>query len=326
MAALHITLNYHEPILMSKKTNLARVGVFALLPLSCAAWSDELPQWSFDLRAMRFADSHTSYEFGNPLPPLQAPLSRLEFPMDGWWVGGELRRSFGRYSLAAEYLKARRGDTRQPFKDSDWTGDPYPPNVLDVYSEAKNRVERSSMAKIEVEVQVGDLLDLPNRMTLAPVFGARWQDLNFVAHDGVQVYPASGGAVPADPYPGDAIAFNQKYTQYFVGLKSSYALPFATVSGQLDWAYVDANNKDHHLLRGARYTYEVTHGDAVHFSLGLQRELARNVIAGLRTDYLRTRTTGTHRYVEAGWDMTWSHGVRVWSTQKSVSVDLEFLF
>jgi hypothetical protein len=317
---------------MSNTLNLAQVGVLALLSLSSAAWSDELPprsderpQWAFDLRAMRFSDSHTSYEFGNPEPPLQVPLSRLEFPMGGWWFGGELRRSFGRYALAAEYLQARRGNTHAPFKDSDWTGDFFPPDVLDVYSEAQNRVERSSMARIEAEVQVGDVLGLPDRMTLSPVVGVRWQDLNFVAHDGLQVYPASGRTIPADPYPGNAIAFRQRYTQYFVGLKSSYALPFATLSGQLDWAYVDAANKDHHLLRGARYTYEATQGDAVHFSLGLQRELARNVIAGIRADHMRIRTTGTHRWVDSGADETWSHGVRVWSAQTSVSVDLEFL-
>ena len=61
-------------------------------------------KWSTELQLKRYFGSHTSYEFGNPLPPFQAPLSRLEFPMNTWWAGGEVRRSFSRFSAGLEVL------------------------------------------------------------------------------------------------------------------------------------------------------------------------------------------------------------------------------
>ena len=60
--------------------------------------------WQVGLRVKRFFKSHTSYEFGNPFPPGQVPLSRLEFPLDSWWAGFEARRSFSRWSVGLEAL------------------------------------------------------------------------------------------------------------------------------------------------------------------------------------------------------------------------------
>jgi len=76
--------------------------------------------WSAELHVKRYFSSHTSYEFGYPDPPLTAPLSRLEFPMNTWWVGGEVRRSFSRFSVGAEVLGSIPMESDLPFKDSDW--------------------------------------------------------------------------------------------------------------------------------------------------------------------------------------------------------------
>jgi hypothetical protein len=312
--------------------------VSAGLP-AIAAGADEKPldpekPWSAELRVKRSFVSHTSYEFGNPYPPYQAPLSRLEFPMNTWWAGGEFRRSFPRFSAGVELLRNISKESDGSFKDSDWSDDARP-SVKDVYSEAQCRVEPSYMGRGDVDMKVGDWLRLPAWFDLRPVVGVRWQQLEFVAHNGVQEYPAPGSTAPADHYPGDAIQFKQTYWQYFAGLKAAYDLgrhlpvPRLKLYGQVDWAYVEGDNSDRHLLRqGIRMTYEDTTGSAWHGLLGIKGGLTRNVNMGLEAEYLRIRTAGSHRWVDNfyGANETWTNGVRVWSDQVSLTMSLGYLF
>jgi len=54
----------------------------------------EMPKnWSFDMGLKRYIISHTSYEFGAPGEPTRQPLSRLEYPLDTWWLSFDLRRT-----------------------------------------------------------------------------------------------------------------------------------------------------------------------------------------------------------------------------------------
>src|SRR5512138_1097333 len=61
-------------------------------------------RFTIDLTVQRLVASHTSYEFANPFPPNQTPLSRLEFPLDSWWAGAELRADFSRFTVGLEAL------------------------------------------------------------------------------------------------------------------------------------------------------------------------------------------------------------------------------
>jgi len=190
------------------------------------------------------------------------------------------------------------------------------------------------MGKLDVDMKVSDLIGLSRRWDLRPVIGFRWQDLNFTVHDGVQSYPAAGGAIPPDPYQGNAIDFNQKYRQYFLGVKMAYdissyvSIPQTSLVGQIDWAYVEGKNADHHLLRGDRWTYEDTNGNAWHGMVGLKFGLAKNVDAGITYEYLRIKTTGTHRWVDPAYDLdlTSSNGVKVWSKQTSLMMNIRCKF
>ena len=295
-----------------------------------AAEKNQKP-WSAELRVKRYFGSHTSFEFGYPFLSYQVPLSRLEFPIDTWWSGGELRRSFSRISAGMEVLKNVSGDSDGSFKDSDWT-DGARPDVKTVYSESECRMEPSYMVRGDVNLNVADWLRLPVWFDLRPVVGVRWQRFVLVAHDGAQTLPA-----PPRSFIGDALDFEQTYWQYFIGIRTAYdlgrhfktrALPLK-LHCQLDWAYVKGDNVDYHLLRaGHRFTYENTNGDALHASLGFKAGLTKNINAGLEAEYLRIRTKGTHRWVNDVFaiDMSWDTAVRVWSEQKSLMVNLEYLF
>lgn len=292
--------------------------------------------WSVELHIRRYFGSHTSYEFGNPSPPFQAPLSRLEFPMNTWWAGGEFRRSFSRFSAGAEVMAAIPMGSDLSFKDSDWS-DPDYPWVRDVYSEAQCRLEPSYMARVDVDLRIADWLGVPGWFDLRPVAGIRWQQLHFLAHNGVQVYPVPWSNEPPYPMPVDMIRFKQTYWQYFLGIKAVYDMekhirfPRLKMICRLDWAYVDGDNSDDHLLRGdggTRMTYEKTRGSAWHASLGLKVGLTENISAGIEMEYLRIRSEGSHQWQHDvyGIDASWDHGVKVWSDQTSLMMSMEYLF
>ena len=317
---------------------LAMLLVLAGFPTITAA-EDEKPTapekaWSAELHVKRYFGSHTSYEFGYPYPPYQAPLSRLEFPLNTWWAGGEFRRSFSRISAGIEIMRNVSRESDGSFKDSDWDDDTKP-GVLTVYSESQCRMEPSYMVRGDVDLKVADWLGMPVWFDLRPVVGLRWQRFNLVAHNGVQTYPAPGDTTPPDPLPGDAISFEQNYWQYFLGIRAAYDLerhlkiPRLKLFGQLDWAYVDGDNGDHHLLReGNRWTYEKTRGEAWHASLGFKAGLTKNINAGVEAEYLLIQTKGSHRWVHDVYamDMSWDNGVKVWSEQMSLMMSLDYLF
>jgi hypothetical protein len=298
-----------------------------------AAAEDDKP-WSAELHVKRYFGSHTSYEFGNPFPPYQVPLSRLEFPLNTWWAGGEFRRSFPRISVGVEVLRNVSRESDGSFRDSDWD-DEARPNVKTIYSESQCRMEPSYMVRGDVDLKVADWLGLPVWFDLRPVVGVRWQRFELVSHDGVQTYPAPGDNTPPTPLPGDGIRFEQTYWHYFLGIRTAYDLgrhihaSRLKFLSQLDWAYVDGDNRDHHLLReGNRMTYEKTSGHAWHASLGLKAGLTQNINAGVEAEYLLIRTRGSHRLVNDRFniDMSFDHGVKVWSEQMSLMVSLEYLF
>lgn len=285
--------------------------------------------WSAELHVKRYFGSHTSYEFGNPYAPYQAPLSRLEFPLNTWWSGGELRHRFSRISVGLEVLKNVSMESDGSFEDSDWDDDANP-NVKTVYSESECRMEPSYMVRGDADLKVADWLGLPVWFDLRPVAGIRWQRFELVAHDGVQTLPS-----PPITFSGDALRFTQTYWQYFLGIRAAYDLGKQTgtlplkLLCQLDWAYVDGDNSDHHLLRaGNRWTYEKTSGEAWHATLCFKAALTRNINAGVEAEYLRIQTTGSHRWVNDVYatDMSWDNGVKVWSEQKSIMLSLEYLF
>ena len=297
---------------------------------------DEESPWSAEIRVKRYFGSHTSYEFGNPSPPRQAPLSRLEFPMNTWWVGGEARRSFPRFSVGVEVFGSIPMESDLAFKDSDWSSEiPSRSTAKDIYSEAQNRVEPSYMVRADVDLKISDWVGLPAWFDLRPVAGVRWQNLNFIAHNGVQVYPAWWESRSPDHYPGDAIRFEQTYWQYFLGMRTAYDLgrhigvKRLKLLCQVDWAYVDGDNKDHHLLQpGNRWTYERTSGNAWHALIGIQAGLTKKLHAGLEFEYLQITTTGSHRWVHdvENADESWSHGVKAWSEQMSLMMSLGYKF
>ncbi|MCF7965272.1 MAG: omptin family outer membrane protease [Methylobacter tundripaludum] len=290
--------------------------------------------WSVNPKVRNDFSSHTSYEFGNPFPPYQAPLSRLEFPLDSWWAGLEARRSFSRVSVGIEAMRNISGAADGPFKDSDWDDDARP-GVKTIYSESNLRLDPSYSVRADVDLKISDWVGLPSGFDLRPVIGGRWQRFSFVSHDGLQVYPSPGDTTPPIALPGDGIRFEQTYWQTFLGVKTAYEwrnpvyVSRLGVRMQLDWAYVIGENEDHHMLReGRRFTYEETRGNGWHAALGLDVGLTRQLSANLDLDYLKLDTSGSHRWVNTvfGEDESSGYEVNVWSQQFGITMGLKYAF
>jgi len=286
---------------------------------------------SLGVKTRRLFSSHTSFEFGNPFPPYQAPLSRLEFPLGSWWGGVEIRADFRRLSINVEALGNAEGDADGMMRDSDWD-DEKKPTLQTIYSYSRCRTEPSYMVRADMDLEVSDRIGLPPWLSLRPVIGFRWQDFHLVTHDGVQYDISEKNPVPL---PGDGIDFTQTFWHYFIGLRSYIdAGALVPVRGlnlllQVDWAYVEGHNDDFHLLReGNRHTFEDTYGQAWHASVALKKILYKSLILGLEAEYLRIQSTGTHRLVNdaMGIDFGFSNGVRAWSEQLSVALSLEYRF
>ena len=89
-------------------------------PATLGAEQSPKAVWSADAKVKRLFNSHTSYEFGNPVPPYQAPLSRLEFSLDSWWGGVEIRRRTPGWSMGLEVMRNLAQDVKGKMMDSDW--------------------------------------------------------------------------------------------------------------------------------------------------------------------------------------------------------------
>jgi hypothetical protein len=289
--------------------------------------------WSIEAKTKFLFNSHTSYEFGNPFPPYQSPLSRLEFPINSVWTGLEVRRSLGRFSIGLEYLATVSDQESGHFKDSDWD-DENAPARLSIFGETKCSLRPSHQFRVDLDAQLGDLLRLPEAVELGPVIGFRWQRLSLLAHDGLQnTYDVTTGAVTGTyALHGDTISFLQDWYQYFVGARLGYTwakpplLHHVKFNSQADWSHVTGNNTDKHLLRGNRVTREDTTGHAWHVTLGVMLGLTEHLEAGVEGEYLNIETTGKHKWREMSQGLDWSHGVRVWSEQSSLSVKLAYHF
>jgi len=286
--------------------------------------------WSFDIGLQRFMVSYTSYEIGNDDVPLYHPLSRLEFPLNTWWLRFELRRTCPRWSvgLRSGLSVARNVDGRM--EDSDWT------NTDDttqrtIYSQSAMRAEANYLFRGDIDVNISDWLKLPPSVEIRPLFAFQFQRLNLMAHDGVQ-WDANGATAIA----GDGIHFRQDYYQYLIGLKGSWEIlkpnKYITVrlKGEADWGPAMAYYEDHHLQReGDMFSTASGIANSMYYLSGIEMVIAKTVTLGVDADYMWLRTTHARTRdvnVPLHQDVSWSNGSEIWTDQFSLTAHVSYAF
>ncbi|MBN2453346.1 MAG: omptin family outer membrane protease [Candidatus Omnitrophica bacterium] len=316
----------------------------------------ETKNWLFDFGLQRYIVSHTSYEIGSTAPPYQEPISRLEFPLDTWWLQFELRRTCPRWSVGGKsgLSVARNIDGRM--KDTDWLRIESPETVT-TYSEGALRAEQNYLFRGDVDVNIADWLGLPPSFEIRPLFAFEFQRFSMMDHDGIQwesgnysmdldgdgddddghMKPiADSDVLDIQQLPGDTIHFRQDYYMYLVGLRGSCDLmkpcKYITVRlrGEADWGPALTYYEDHHLLReGDLFAYGKGQGNTLYFLAGLEMVLAKTVTIGIDMDYLSFRTTRATTWqinVPLHEDQSWRNGVKMWSDQTSLIAHVSCAF
>ena len=296
--------------------------------------------WTFDIGMQRFLMSHTSYEIGTPD---YSPLSRLQFPVDTWWLDFRLRRTCPRWSVGFRSGFSVDRTVNERFKDSDWERDATP-QMLTTYSKSAMREEQGYLFRGDVDVNVSDWLKLPKGAEIRPLFAFQFQRFVMMAHDGTQWSngdygdpDAMGldGQLNASVMNGNSIHFRQDYWLYMIGLRGSYEIPqvFKNIalklSGEAEWGPALGYNEDHHLQRtGALYGFIKSSGNALYFSTGVDMVISKSFSVGVLIDYLWIRTDGVlhHSNVPLKQDSTSSDGMRSWSDQTSLIARASYAF
>jgi hypothetical protein len=291
---------------------------YAVIPANLAR---DTPGYSHELGVKKFINSFTSYQFPNPFPPQQNPLSRLEFPIDQWFVGLKSQYRASWLSLIGEVWINISRDSARKMQDSDWD-DEDNPSQKTIFSESQCRLNRGIM--LDIATALGN--PVPRFLNLKPLVGLRYQNFFFTTHDGYQTI--LGG--PTVDLPGDGIEFQQFYYQiYFGGSFHTFlnlGIPGGPVSRarldlQFDYGLVRGTNEDWHLLReGKRVTEQITNGHCWHLFTGLSFVASNRLSTRIEVDLKRVMTHGGHLLTNSLFDVNFSFdGSRVWSDQLSVS-------
>ncbi|MBM3301034.1 MAG: omptin family outer membrane protease [Deltaproteobacteria bacterium] len=289
--------------------------------LRAAAPAAESYGSSFSLGIKKFVNSFTSYQFPNPFPPEQDPLSRLEFPIDQWFVGVSSGYATRYCSFRSQFWTNVNREGRLKMQDSDWD-DESRPFQKTIFSESNCRLNRGLLADIGASAAT----PLSGTVNMEPVFGFRYQYFFFTTHDGFQ--DVLGGSTV--DLTGDGIDFRQTFYHWYLGARygtgfspaSALGLRWpATVEVQLDYGLVNAKNEDLHLLRaGERVTEERTRGHCWHVSINLDISVSDSFRAGIEADFKRLMTGGSHRLTNPLFSIDFSFsGSKVWSDQASIS-------
>ena len=276
----------------------------------------------------KYFSSFTSYQFRNPFPPYQDPLSRLEFPIDQWFVGLESGYRSSSLSFRCQVCTNISRDSSLKMQDSDWDDETMPFQKT-IFSESKCRLNSSLLA----DVRAG----IPNPLGLSwkigPVLGARYEHFDFTTHDGKQM-DLTGNVIDL---PGDGIDFEQVFRHFYFGVAVEGMLhaerlvewaPPIHMTIDLDYGLVKALNEDLHLLRmGERITTENTEGHCWHAAVTAAVSLRDRLRAKLQGEFKRILTTGDHRLTNPLFSIDFSFGgSQAWSEQVSLTGTLEVPF
>jgi outer membrane protease len=279
----------------------------------------------------KFINSFTSYQFANPFPPFQDPLSRLEFPIDQWFLGLTTKYGARSWSVQAQgWINVNR-ESGLKMQDSDWDDDANPSQKT-IFSESACRLNQGLLFDTYLAVNI----PWQRFRNVRPVVGYRYQYFVFTTHDGAQA--ALGGSLEDQilALPGDGIDFKQKFNHVYFGgvIRTSfeagymYSLPRVDFECQVDYALVSAKNEDSHLLRaGDRLTVENTKGHCWHAMVAIGFMRRGVVSARIEADFKRLMTDGDHQLSNNLFNLNFSFdGSRVWSDQASISALGQLVF
>lgn len=102
---------------------------------------------------------------------------------------------------------------------------------------------------------------------------------------------------PDPPYPAHLSKLVFPMDSWWGGLELRFNTPRFSVGAEFLTNVVEDTHKP---MKDYDWAYETTDGHAWHASAGLKKSLLRNLFLGVHADYMKIRTTGTHRRTQYG--------------------------
>jgi hypothetical protein len=310
---LRVIMGYF--VLVSLLSNSVFAQSFSTFNRVPSIYEGTSSKWNYCLGVRKYINSFTSYQFPNPFFSGQDPLSRLEFPIDQWFMGLTAKYDTRWWGLTGEIWINLNRESSQKMQDSDWDDETIPSQKT-IFSESGCRLDRGTLTDVGLAVHPLSVMNV----SCSPVMGYRYQQFNFTTHDGEQFML---GDTPM-ALPGDGIEFRQKFNHFYFGAVFSTAfypggcnMPKITCDFQGDYALISARNEDLHLLReGNRVTAETTRGHCWHFGASLTLSETGPFAAKIQADFKRLITYGNHELSNDMFSFRFSFdGSRVWSDQ-----------
>jgi hypothetical protein len=279
------------------------------------------PGFYVDPGIRKFINSFASRQF--PAQPGTAragtdPLSRLENPIDQWFIGLQCSQVYSTVSLTIDLFAKLNGESNLKHQDSDWQR-PDLPGQKTTFSDSGCRLDEGYLLDISA-----DWSPVPGLATwLKPVVGLRWQSFYFVTHDGLQRTLLGGHP---DFLAGDGT--NERYTfkHFYFGARSGLALGPFGLGLQGDYGLITADMTDVHVRRDGDRTDENGRGYCWHVCAAASATVRTSVNVKLEWDFKRLVATDcSHRMMHLDSHDTWD-GAKIWSDQQTISVYAEFLF
>lgn len=286
------------------------------------------PQSRYAVGFKKFFNSFTSYQFPNPFPPGQDPLSRLEFPIDQWFFGSRYTYEAPHWTVFFDSYVNLNRDSGLYMQDSDWELENQP-FKKSVFSESKSRLNRGRLLDLGLNLHP----DWAVFREISPITGLRYQYFYFTTHDGYQVTLDGDQA----DLKGDGIDFEQTFYHWYIGGLFSTtintsglwrSIPQTSLTCQFDYALATAKNEDLHLLRaGERITRDNTSGHCWHLNATVAMDMRHNLKAKFDVDFKRMITHGDHELSNSFYNIYFSFsGAKVWSDQFALTGLVEFNF
>lgn len=286
-----------------------------------------VPGFYTDLGIRKFINSFASFQFpyvtGGVV--LYDPLSRLEYPMDEWFIGLKSSQVTNYFSFNAEFWTRLNEWVGARMQDSDWEDSTvapfvFPPNQKTTFSQSKRRLPQGYLVDINVECAPFSVLG----SSLAVVVGWRWQHYLFRAYGPAWQYSLLGP--PVFLPPGDGLEADFYFKDWFyLGGKGYFNFWLFELTLQGDYGWLRAKMHDRHFLRGDFQTIIDGHGHAWHLSATLAKAITNSV--NLRFEYDFKRLTTTRCTIE---QIAPAFGPfpagKIWSDQQSIAGYAEFRF
>ena len=276
--------------------------------------------WRLSRDVRKFINSFCSYEFSAGTG--QDPLSRLEFPIDQWFVGGQYACVWNTLTFSVDFWSFLNRESSLKFQESAWML-PADPGQKTLFSESNCRMLDGYLADICV-----DWTMVPDALAgLRPVGGFRWHTFRFLTYDGYR--ESVDPLAPSVPLPGDGIDGRFTFRDWwYVGVRSSFNRGPVRCRVDGDYGWLRADMADRDLLQGDMRTE--LHGSGHAWRLSAWLALMAHELLTVRVDGHFTRISVIDTTVQQ-WDAS---GVlvggrdkgRIWSDWQSVSVSAELRF